>query len=165
VQAYPTGPKGNQPAPPGPGPLPRSLDIAVKFMYAGAALSLISLIVGMTTLSSEKSAIEKAFPKDSASQVHQLEDFNIAIVLLAGIVGIALWLWMARANAGGHNYGRIVGTVLFGLYTLNLADALARPHASLALVFDLLVWLVGLGAVIFMWRRDSGAYFRGSYAT
>jgi hypothetical protein len=159
VQPYPTGAKGNQPVQPSRGPAPRTVDIAVKFMYAGAALSLISLIVGLTTLGSEKSAIEKAFPKDTSSQVHQIEAFNVAIVLLAGIIGIALWLWMARANATGHNYGRIVGTVLFAIYTLNIAAALARPHASLALVFDLLVWLAGLGAVVFMWRRESTPYF------
>jgi hypothetical protein len=162
VQPFPTGARGNQPLQPSQGPAPRSVEISVKFMYAGAALSLLSLIVALTTLGSEKKAIEKAFPKYTASQVHSAEAVNIAIVLLAGIIGIALWLWMARATGTGHNYGRITGTVLFAIYTLNLAAALARPHASLALVFDLLVWLAGLGAVVFMWRRESSVYFRGA---
>jgi hypothetical protein len=156
VQPFPTGARGNQPLQPSQGPAPRSVEISVKFMYAGAALSLLSLIVALTTLGSEKKAIEKAFPKYTASQVHSAEAVNIAIVLLAGIIGIALWLWMARATGTGHNYGRITGTVLFAIYTLNLAAA------SLALVFDLLVWLAGLGAVVFMWRRESSVFFRGA---
>jgi hypothetical protein len=159
VQSYPTGGAGNQPVPGPQGPVPRTLDIAVKFMYAGAALSLVSLIVGLTTVGSEKAAIKKAFPKYTASQVHSAEMADIAIVILAGVIGIGLWLWMARATGTGHNYGRITGTVLFAVYTLNIAAALARPHASLALVFDVLVWLAGLGAVVFMWRRESSAYF------
>jgi hypothetical protein len=159
VQPYPTGAAGNKPVRPPKGAAPRTVDMAVKFMYAGAVLSLISLIVGLTTMGSLKAAIKKAFPKDTPSQIHSIEGLQIAIVLLAGIIGIALWLWMARATGTGHNYGRITGTVLFALYTLNIAAALARPHAGLPLVFDVLVWLAGLGAVVFMWRRESSEYF------
>ena len=165
MQPYPTGGKRNQPVKTPQGPLPPSVGIAVRFMYAGAVLSLVSLIVALTTVGSLKQDIEKAFPKYTPSQVHSAEEVNIAIVLLAGIVGIGLWLWMARATGTGHNYGRIVGSVLFALYTLNIVTALARPHASLALVFDLLVWLAGLGATIFMWRRDATEYFRAPSPT
>jgi hypothetical protein len=42
---------------------------------------------------------------------------------------------------------------------LFLVLSLARPHASLGLVFNLLVWLAGLGAVIMLWRSESSAYF------
>jgi hypothetical protein len=96
--------------------------------------------------------------------VHKLLEFDVAIVILAGVIGIALWLWMARAAGTGHNYGRITGSVLFGLYTLDLVTALTRPQAGLPLVFDLLVWLAGLGAVVFMWRRDASAFFRSPLA-
>jgi hypothetical protein len=67
---------------------------------------------------------------------------------------------MARANGAGHNYARITGTVFFGLNTLFLLLSLARPHASLGFIFNILVWLVGLGAVIMLWRKESGPYFK-----
>jgi hypothetical protein len=79
--------------------------------------------------------------------------------VLVGVVAIALWLWMARANAAGRNYARISGTVFFGLNTVFLLLSLARPHASLGLVFNVLVWLAGLGAVIMLWRSESRPYF------
>jgi hypothetical protein len=66
---------------------------------------------------------------------------------------------MARACAAGRNYARITGTVLFGLNSLFLLLSLARPHASLGLVFNVLVWLAGLGAVIMLWRGESAPWF------
>jgi hypothetical protein len=79
--------------------------------------------------------------------------------VLVGVIAIGLWLWMARACAAGRNYARITGTVLFGLNSLFLLLSLARPHASLGLVFNVLVWLAGLGAVIMLWRRESAPWF------
>jgi len=81
------------------------------------------------------------------------------VAILVGIIAIALWLWMARANQAGRNWARITGTVFFGLNTLFLLLSLVRPHASLALIFNILVWLVGLGAVIMLWRKESAPYF------
>jgi len=140
-------------------PMPNSVQTAVRLMYAGAGLSFIELIVGLATISSVKTAIKKAYPHYTASQVHSLEVASIGIGVLVGLISIGLWLWMARASANGHNYARIVGSVFFGLNTLFLLLSLARPHAGLGLVFNVLVWLAGLGAVIMLWRRESAAYF------
>lgn len=155
-QPYPSS--GQAPEPQRP-PIPNSVQTAVRLMYAGAALSLIELIVGLTTVGSIRAAIRKADPHYTASQVHSLEVASIGIGVLVGVISIGLWLWMARASANGHNYARITGTVFFGLNTLFLLLSLARPHASLGLIFNLLVWLVGGGAVIMLWRRESGDWF------
>ncbi|MGH3156871.1 MAG: hypothetical protein ACRDNF_09885 [Streptosporangiaceae bacterium] len=157
MQPYPTAAQPSQ-SPQRQEP-PRSVQIAVRCMYAGAAMSLISLIVGLTTVSSIKSAIEKAYPKDTSSQIHKIEVADIVIVVIIALIGIGLWVWMARANQAGHSYARILGTVFFAIDTLLMLANFARPHASLGLVFSLLVWLSGLGAVIFLWQRDSGPYF------
>ena len=156
-QPYPTS--GQMPTEQQRPPVPNSVQTAVKLMYAGAALSLIELIAGLATLGSVKRAIQKAYPHYTASQVHSLEVADIAIAIIAGVIAIGLWLWMARANAAGRNYARITGTVLFALNTLFFLLSLARPHASLSLVFSVLVWLVGLGAVIMLWRPESSTYF------
>ncbi len=155
-QPYPTS--GQTPEPQRP-PMPASVLTAVRLMYAGAALSFIELVVGLTTIASVKAAIKKAYPHYTASQVHSLEVASIGIGVLVGIISIGLWLWMARASAAGRNYARITGTVFFGLNTLFLLLSLLRPHASLGLVFNVLVWLVGLGAVIMFWRSESAPYF------
>jgi len=128
-------------------------------MYAGAGLTAVELIVYLVTIGSLKSAIHKAFPNYSAARVHQVEVTSIVFTIIILLVAMGLWIWMARASAAGRNYARITGSVLFGLNTLNVLLQLARPHASVALAVILLVWLAGLGAVIMLWRRESGAYF------
>jgi hypothetical protein len=155
-QRYPSS--GQMPEPQRP-PAPNSVQTAVKLMYAGAGLSFIELIVGLATISSVKSAIIKAYPHYTASQVHAAEVASVGIGVLAGLISIGLWLWMARACAAGRNYARITGSVLFGLNSLFFLLSLARPHVGLGLVFNLLVWLSGLGAVIMLWRGESAPYF------
>ena len=144
-------------------PIPNSVQTAVKFMYAGAALSLIELIVGLATIGSLKQAIEQAGQRAgkhyTPTQVHQLEVTSVVFAVLVGVIAIGLWIWMARANQAGHSYARITGTVFFGLSTLFLFLSLARPHVGVGLIFNLLVWLAGLGAVIMLWRKESGPYF------
>ena len=156
-QSYPT--PGQSQEPQARPPAPNSVQTAVKLMYAGAALSFIELVVGVATIGSVRRAIQKAYPHYTSSQIHRLEVADIVIAVIVGVIAIGLWLWMARASAGGHNYARITGSVFFGLNTLFLLVGLARPHIGLGLAFSLLVWLAGLGAVIMLWRRESGAYF------
>ena len=156
-QEYPTSGQSQQPQQ--RPPAPNSVQTAVKLMYAGAALSFIELVVGLATIGSVRRAIQTAYPHYTSAQIHRLEVADIVIAVIVGVIAIGLWLWMARASAGGHNYARITGSVFFGLNTLFLLIGLARPHVGLGLVFSILVWLAGLGAVIMLWRRESGAYF------
>jgi hypothetical protein len=85
---------------------------------------------------------------------------SIVLAVIVGLISIGLWVWMAKASGSGHSYGRIVGTVLFALNTIFLLLDFARPHASLGLVLNILVWLSGLGAIIFLWNRESTPYFK-----
>jgi hypothetical protein len=155
-QPYPTS--GQMPEPRRP-PAPNSVQTAVKLMYAGAALSFLELILDLVSIGSVKTAIHKKFPNYTSTQLHAAEISYIVVAVIASVIAIGLWLWMARANAAGRNYARITGTVFFGLNTLFFLVSLARPHAGVGLVFSALVWLVGLAAVIMLWRRESGPYF------
>jgi hypothetical protein len=155
-QPYPTG--GQMPEPQQPQP-PASVLTAVKLMYAGAALSALGLIIGLVTIHSLKTAIRKADPSFTASQLHAAEALAIGTDVVVGLIGIGLWILLARANRAGKNWARITGTVLFGINTLFLLLDLARPHAGIGVVFDVIVWLVGLGVVIMLWRRESSPYF------
>ena len=104
-------------------------------MYAGAAVSTVSLIVSLVDIGGTKSAIRKARPSLTVAQVNQLNTFIISLAIVSGLVGIALWLWMARANGQGRNWARILSTVLFGLATLDLFGVASQPKTLLGLVF------------------------------
>ena len=141
-------------------PAPPSVAKAVKLMYAGAAVSTVSLIISLADVSGTKSAIRKARPNLTASQVSSLNTFIISLAVVSGLIGVGLWLWMARANTAGKNWARIVSTVLAGLATLDLAGVIGEPKTLIGLVFPVLTWLVGLGAVFLLWRPESSAFFK-----
>lgn len=138
---------------------PTTVRNAVKFMYAGAALSTIWLIIGLASANSVKTAIKKAYPHYTAAHVHSLEVASVVSGAVIEAIAVALWIWMARASAAGHAYARIAGTAFFTLNTLGLVAFFARPYYNIGVVFNVLIWLAGLGAVVLMWRKESGPYF------
>jgi hypothetical protein len=157
---YPSTEAGGQlPETPDVRPLPTSVQTAVRLMYAGAAISAISFVLGLVTIGSVRHALEKQNPTYSASKISSLVSAEIAIVVVAGVIGVGLWLWMAWANKRGKNWARITGTVFFGLYTLDLILVAARSASGISTVFAIVTWLIGLGAVIMLWRRESSGYF------
>ena len=156
-QPYPSSDGTVEPDKP---PAPQSVLNAVKLMYAGAAVSAVSLIISLTTIGGTKDAIRKARPSLTPTQVNQLNTFIIALAVVSGVVGVALWLWMARKNGQGKNWARVLSTVLFGLATLDMFGVLSQPKTVLGLVFPVLTWLIGLGAIVFLWRRESTEFFK-----
>jgi hypothetical protein len=156
-QPYPSTGKPVEPERPS---APPSVLNAVKLMYAGAAVSTVSLIVSLVDISGTKTAIRKARPSLTAAQVNQLNTFIITLAIVSGVVGVGLWLWMAKSNSQGRNWARILSSVLFGLATLDLFGVLSQPKTLLGLVFPVLTWLIGLGAIILLWRKDSTAFFK-----
>jgi len=129
-------------------------------MYVGAAVSTVSLVISLASIGGTKDAIRKARPSLTATQVNQLNTFIIALALVSGVVGVALWLWMARANGQGKNWARILSTVLFGLATLDLFGVLSQPKTALGFIFPVLTWLAGAGAVFLLWRKESTDFYR-----
>ena len=157
-QPYPSG--GPEPLLPQACPPPQPVRTAVLFMYAGAAMSAIQIILGLITIGSLKSIIRSRYPNYSASQIHAAQIAGVVGIVAVGAIAIGLWLWMAWANGKGRSWARIVASVLFGLNTISLLSQIARPHAAIVLVFEVLVWLAGLGAIFFLWQRESSAYFQ-----
>ena len=157
VQRYPSNSKPVDLLRP---PAPPSVSTAVKLMYAGAAVSTVSLVLTLADLGGVKSAIKKAKPTWSAAQVNSYDRFIISLAVVSGLIGIGLWLWMAWANNQGKGWARILSTVLFGLATLDLFGVLTQPKTLIGLLFPLLTWLVGLGAIFLLFRPDASAFFK-----
>ena len=147
--AEPTGPA--RPARPAP---PRTVKSAVLLMYAGAAVTAVTLVVTVVTIHSIESAMETK-ANYTPQQAHQL----VVAAIVEALVTLGLWLLMAWANRGGQNWARITATVLFGLNTIGLLLAFLRGAAAVNLVFAVVVWLIGLGAIVLLWRKESSQYF------
>ena len=143
-------------------PAPAAVLNAVRAMYAGAAASLIGIVIEILTVSATKTAIEKRSPDLSASQVNSTQHVLIAGFIAGGVLAAVVWIVLARFCKLGRGWARITGTVLFGLATLDTFVGLATPVATAPKLWALVVWLAGLVAVVFLWRRDSSAYFKAS---
>ncbi|HLX47234.1 MAG TPA: hypothetical protein VKS82_02770 [Streptosporangiaceae bacterium] len=152
TSASPQNPAGMQP--------PRSVLNAVKLMYVGAGLSAIVVIVTLATIGGLRAAILAKYPHYSSSQVHTAEVGFIATDVLSGLVAVGLWLWMAWANRRGRNWARIVSAVFFGINTLNLFGSFVQVHDIGTVIVAVAVWLVGAGAIMLLFNRESTPYFQ-----
>jgi hypothetical protein len=157
-QPYPTS-QSPEPQQPGLGQ-PRSVRTAVRLMYAGAGLDAVGVILGLLTIGSLRSAIVKRFPSYTATQIHGAEVIGIVTTVAIGLIAIGLWVWMAWANGRGKSWARIVSAVLFGINTLDLLLSLGRVHVGGAAVLGIVVWLVGLGAIILIFNKESAPFYR-----
>jgi hypothetical protein len=157
-QPYPAGAQMPEVRPP---TVPPSVANAVKVMYVGAAASVLGIIVDILTVSATKTAIEKRSPHLSVSQVNSTQHVLIGGFIVAGLIGAAAWIFIARSCRGGHSWARVTGTVLFAISTINTIAGVAAPEAVVVKVWAFVVWLVGLTAVYFLWQRSSSDFFNG----
>jgi hypothetical protein len=152
---------GQMPEPVRPGP--PSVVMAVRLMYAGAVVSALSLILGLATVGSFRASIRtslhKANAKVTPAQVHNIETIYVVGSVAFQVISIGLWVWMALMSKAGKSWARIVATVLFALNTLSLLLVVARVGAATGILVSVLTWLIGLGAIIYLWRRDASEYF------
>ena len=163
-------------------PAPAPVRTAVTLMYAGAAVSAVTVIISLALIPAIQAALRTGHPALTAAQVRDVNTL-ITLAMVFGLAVIAAWLWMARANGQGRNWARIVSTVLFGLATPELIGVGPQHPGSylahfviagraysvihsvagatvLGLIVPVLLWLTGLAAVWLLWRPASTAFFR-----
>ncbi|MGP0023689.1 MAG: protein kinase domain-containing protein [Streptosporangiaceae bacterium] len=155
----PTGGHPQRPQQAGPAglpwrpPLPSSVSTASRLMCLGAGLSVLGAIVGLAGVPTLK--VIAAQNADRPGTVGAA----VAILLIHGLVGTALWLWLARETGNGLRRARAWATVIFALATVSgIADG-AAPSTGLTQAFSGIEWVVGLCAVILLWNRSSRHYY------
>jgi hypothetical protein len=150
-------PSRRQPVGPLRPPAPAPVLTAVKFMHAGAVGTAAYLIIALAFIGDIKAYHLTVLGHHlTTAQLSHQRPLIITLVITAGLVLMALWLWMARTVGQGRNWARILSTVLFGLATLGLTG-----NNGVAQVFcAALTWLTGLAAVWLLWRPASSAFFK-----
>jgi hypothetical protein len=143
----PYSPAGQPAGPPQP-PAPKPVLTAAKFMYGGAAVSAAYLLGALPFMGDiHGKALGHPFTATP---------LTVTVVIVAFLVPVALWLWMARAVGQGRNWARIVSTVLFILATLQLTGS--RGVVQMLTVAP--AWLIGLAVVWLLWRTACRAFFK-----
>ena len=157
--AYPGGAYGYAaPAPVKP-PMPNSVRIAVNLMFVGLGIGLINMVIGLTQINTVNDHLRSLGYSDTT--INSDKGVFIGSAVVGGLIGAGLWLWMALATRGGHNYARIVSTVFFGIGVLGSISNLANSWIPVIdKISSVATLLVGLLAIIFVWKGESGPYFR-----
>jgi hypothetical protein len=142
---------------------PPSIRTAVLLMRIGAAVSLLSLLVSPVTIGSLKDDIRNELTASGTTFTESDVDtfFNVAVglAILFGLIGVALWLWMAWANGRGKKWARVVSTVLAGLGLLTLLFSLGQTGSTtVGSLLTLVTVALGVVAVFLLYRPDSSAF-------
>ncbi len=108
-----------------------------------------------------KATILARHPGYTAAQLHNAEVARVVPLIIGGVIAVGLWLWMAWANRNGRSWARTVSAVLFGISTLDALVALFLVRGAVATqITGALVWLVGLGAIVLLFNKESGPLYR-----
>lgn len=129
-------------------------------MYLGAILSLCGLIVALISRKSLKDEVLRQDP--SLANVDTVVNAAVTALIVTSIIGALLWVWMALANGKGKSWARIVATVLFGLNTIGMISTLVggTRSSSLSKWVTIASWLVGLLAIVYLYRKESTEFFQ-----
>jgi serine/threonine protein kinase len=135
---------------------------AVGLMYTGFAVTLIDAIssslvygryddeVGRYTLAGRTAAADNANSMSGAAAVGMLADY----------LGLVCWLWLAVAARRGNGWTRIAGTALLGIYSAcTLFILLGTRHDPGVQFMTVVVWAIGVAAVIPLWSQQAREFF------
>jgi hypothetical protein len=145
---------------------PASIAQAVKLMYVGAALSLLGIIVSFL----EKDAIRDTVKNSSAGKTMTPDELDSAVTLamvsgiVAGLIGVALWLWMASVNGKGRKWARIVATVFFAFSVLNFLGSFLQPTPALSRILGIVMLALGAYILYLLYRPESTQYYEAQSA-
>lgn len=168
--AYPTGPAGApRQAPPAPAQ-PSSIVTAVKLMYAGAALSVLSLVYSFATIGNLKDDIRAELQKNDAnvsqSTIDAAYSITIVFAVIFGLIGALLWVWMAWKNGQGRKWARVVATVLGVFNVLGLLFSLAGGNAEpISLILSALSCALAVTILVLLYKKESTAFYDGVAAS
>lgn len=142
---------------------PASIARAVRLMYAGAVVSGANFLIGLAL----RGEFRRSIARHSARHLTQRQlsaafDAAIVAIVLAGILGVALWLWMAYANRLGYRWARVTATVLFAISATDWVVSLGNGDPAWTKLTTLVVVGVGAATIVLLYRPDASAYFAGA---
>jgi len=167
--AYGGAPQYGQ-APTGPPTRPSTVTNAVRLMYVGAALSLLSGVLTVTLQDQMRAEFDRqAAAQGGSAQVPEgfVDSMFGAVVVVSIVLGVifaGLWIMNAVACSRGRNWGRITGTVLGGLFLLFFLASLLQPTVGAAMAVSIITALVVVATVVLLWLRPSNEFFAAAGA-
>jgi hypothetical protein len=156
--------------------VPPGVHTAIRLMYLGFVVTALNALLSLPVLGRYNRAAKAA--QAAAAKVslrgntlratvetnvwhHQSQLAGLMVILLvADILGLACWAWLAVATRRGHGWTRIGGTVLLAVYSIVALFVVFRTENDLDVEFTtVVVWALGVAAVIPLWSQQASEFF------
>ncbi len=147
------------------GPLsrPKAIDSAFQASLVSTAIGAVSavftflldrqFVVDMTRQVMESPGADQGFTEEQLINVYRFS----MIIGIGVFVGLNL-LFTYKMRAG-RNWARLVLTIFTAIGALSFLSAMASSGAELELMWSLAQTAFGVTAVVYMYRKESTAYF------
>lgn len=144
---------------------PKSMDLAVRLMQAGGVLALLNALTVFLFKDEIRDAAEKA-AADAGTNIDIDAAVNAAMIFGAifGLLGAALWFWMASANGKGKSWARIVASVFYVISLLSFVYSFTQPAGFLSRILGIISFLIATGAIVMMWKKESSDFYAANSA-
>lgn len=153
----PSYPASSSPAPAASGPVtpPQQVNIAFWLYIAGAALSLIALVVSLATVGSLKDDLQRQLATQgqqiSGSALDSIVAVSVTGAVIFGILYIVAYVLFAYFMRRGANWARIVLLVVTVLSLFGILGGFGLGAARV---------VVGVIATILIFLKPANDYFR-----
>lgn len=142
---------------------PKTILTAVRLMYAGAVLSLVGLLFTLGARDSIREEVENTGDY-AADELDAVVNAAVTFAVLVGLIGVALWLWMAAKNKQGKSWARTVATVLGALNILLTLLSFFGSGATggtpgIGVVINVLMAILAAAILWFLYRPESNEYY------
>jgi len=128
--------------------IPSAVRTATRLMYLGAAVTALYISYGTA-----------AVARYNLTHHRMAGDLTLTSVW-GGAIGIVCWLFIATSCRRGRGWTRIAATILLALHTIGLLSLLVEPiDAPVVKAISIVMWVIGLAAVILLWSQEAGAFF------
>src|ERR1700744_1881985 len=141
--------------------IPLPIRRAVRFMLAGAAVTLVTGVFYVIAVLTDPIRFNNGKPMTSGETGRA-----VVYYVVTTLVYIALWIVMARTNRRGQRWARIVATVLFAIATFDLYAGINGLQNGqtidvvnvVSFILSVAERVCGLGAIATLWRAGSTGY-------
>lgn len=143
---------------------PAAVRLAVRLMWVGAVVSLISTVVALATYDTFRDTVaEQARTIDPAVSQDAIDTqiaVGITFAVVIGVIGALVWLWIAWKNGQGRAWARTVATVLGGLnIVFTLLSFASGQTESAVLLLSLVNLVLAIAILVLLWRKESTSFF------
>ncbi len=145
-----------------------SIDIAVRLMYVGAALSVLTVPIQLAARSEVRAAlaaqnVNSPGRRLSPQDITDAAGFTVSFMATAAVISAILWLILGWGIAqGGRRAGRarLIGTILAVLCVLKVYGTVTQGGISaLGILIDLTQLPVALMVTVLVWSRRNFRHF------